>query len=287
MAKFLDFIAILLTNNNLENGRLTALLSQFWGGPLVFMTVFFYVKVVNLRRKLVFLAIYIVIGFLFELLLFIYPESSLTFSLPSTPGGDMITYGYNFNFLPIALIVVIFGLTGIGFGGFGFLFKGFKSKSIIRRKYFFLSTGFFIYSFLAVVDTLDITSPIFNLLVKGGLLSSDFFLYYGLREEQIKQTPQKKIQVEDSLFRLYERPDLITEEEIMFYKDKKICLVCKGSATGFNIYVCPNCDALYCQNCATGLSGYENACWMCNTPFDKSKPSKPYITEKREVSEKK
>jgi len=51
-------------------------------------------------------------------------------------------------------------------------------------------------------------------------------------------------------------------------------LVCKGKASGFNIYLCPNCDSLYCNKCAEALSELENACWVCNGPIDDSKPVK-------------
>ena len=42
------------------------------------------------------------------------------------------------------------------------------------------------------------------------------------------------------------------------------------------MYTCPKCDALYCIKCSDTLSNLENACWVCNTPFDDSKPTKPY-----------
>ncbi|MFX1307766.1 MAG: hypothetical protein ACFFDG_13220, partial [Promethearchaeota archaeon] len=56
---------------------------------------------------------------------------------------------------------------------------------------------------------------------------------------------------------------------------------------GFNTYICTGCDALYCENCARALSNAENACWVCNEPIDKSKPSKPFkLTEEFEDLEK-
>jgi len=36
--------------------------------------------------------------------------------------------------------------------------------------------------------------------------------------------------------------------------------------------VCPECDALYCIKCSNALSDLENACWVCETPFDESRP---------------
>lgn len=80
---------------------------------------------------------------------------------------------------------------------------------------------------------------------------------------------------------MFTRPQTITEEEIAFNKERKICLVCKGKIGGFN-FVCQECDALYCEKCARALSNLENTCWVCNAPFDKSKPVR--IPEKKEES---
>jgi general stress protein 26 len=78
-----------------------------------------------------------------------------------------------------------------------------------------------------------------------------------------------------SSFVMYDRPKRITEEEVIFHKEKKICLVCKKEILKFN-YVCPKCEIFYCMNCGQALVNLENACWVCNTPIDESKPSKSF-----------
>jgi len=78
-----------------------------------------------------------------------------------------------------------------------------------------------------------------------------------------------------SSFYLYTRPDRITEEEVIFHKEKKICLVCKKKILKLN-YICPKCEIFYCMNCGQALANLENACWVCNTPIDESKPSKSF-----------
>ncbi len=89
---------------------------------------------------------------------------------------------------------------------------------------------------------------------------------------------------------IFTKPEKVTEEEVSISKEKKICLVCKGRIARFNIYICPECDVLYCENCARTLSDSENICWVCETPFDESKPSIPFKTEEEaidlEISEK-
>ncbi|MFX0101646.1 MAG: hypothetical protein ACFFCS_18930 [Candidatus Hodarchaeota archaeon] len=76
----------------------------------------------------------------------------------------------------------------------------------------------------------------------------------------------------------------ITEEEITYHKEQKICLVCKGKVSGFKLaFICAKCDALYCEKCARALSMMENACWACNSPLDPSKPVNLEIFEGDEV----
>ena len=35
--------------------------------------------------------------------------------------------------------------------------------------------------------------------------------------------------------------------------------------------------------CAYALTNLENACWVCNNPFDDSKPSKPFEKAEEEI----
>jgi len=72
------------------------------------------------------------------------------------------------------------------------------------------------------------------------------------------------------------------EEEVTVYREQKVCLVCKGKISGFNIFICPKCNALYCEKCARALSEIQNICWVCESPLDQSKPIQK---EKRKVEE--
>lgn len=82
-------------------------------------------------------------------------------------------------------------------------------------------------------------------------------------------------------------PHKITEEEVSHYKEKKICLVCKANIEGFNNYICPKCEVLYCDHCAHSLIDLENTCWVCDAPLDESIPSKPYKRKEVETPIKK
>ena len=107
------------------------------------------------------------------------------------------------------------------------------------------------------------------------------FLYLALKEESVKKPkPQKEVKIKDEIFRISKyRQEEISEEDVTISRERKICLVCKGKAIRFNIFVCSICETVYCQNCVHILCNLENACWVCSTPFDPSKPSKIYTKE--------
>lgn len=98
-------------------------------------------------------------------------------------------------------------------------------------------------------------------------LECAFFLKSVLKEERART--RKSVDV----IGVFTRPETITEEEVWVSKEKKICLVCKKEILRAN-YICPECKTFYCKNCSEALSNLENMCWVCDTPFDESKPSK-------------
>ncbi|MFW9827957.1 MAG: hypothetical protein ACFFEY_10210 [Candidatus Thorarchaeota archaeon] len=81
-----------------------------------------------------------------------------------------------------------------------------------------------------------------------------------------------KVEFKDFI-KIFTKPSTITVEEIELYKEKGLCLVCKSKVSRLN-YICPKCNALYCVKCSDALTNLENACWVCDTPFDESKPVK-------------
>jgi hypothetical protein len=94
---------------------------------------------------------------------------------------------------------------------------------------------------------------------------------------QLKETLPSKSEI-------YIRPEKITEEEISFYREQQICLVCKNKISRM-MYHCPKCDVLYCPKCVEALSNLENMCWVCNTPLDESKPVKPLEKKEEGIKE--
>jgi len=274
-ASSVDFITILLTGNNMDNSYgLKGILTNMWTPITIILLLYSGSELLIPKKKWYIISINIVLGIVWELLIFFDPMGSFTFVYPESPGENTIDVWINFG-SPVGILYLIFVLEIFIMWCIGFLYKSFKSTGIIRKKFFLLSIGM-IYTLIFTVMGTYIPSSIIKILFYFGTVSGLIFFYYGVREEPAEpktKPPKKEVKIEEGLFRLTKRPATITEEEVIFHRERKICLVCKGKVGGLNnlIFMCIECDVLYCENCARTLSNLENACWVCNTPFDESK----------------
>lgn len=274
-----EFMMVLLTGFNLDNSNgIIGTLGYMWVGIAAIPATYIGAELIIPKIKWYLIGILSVVTILYEMVLFIDPLNSFNFIYPTNPGDDLIDdplvigspfYLFFFGYLSVAII----------FDGIVCLIKGLKSEGIVRKKLFFLSLGFLLFLSIGTFDQFHLPGIIL-LFVRLPLIISFWLWYIGLREVQVepKEKPKKEIKVEEGLFRLIQRPDNITEEEISISKEKKICLVCKGKATGMT-FICTECEAFYCVNCAQAISNLENMCWACNAPIDPSKPSKRKLSE--------
>lgn len=246
-----------------------------WAPSTACLAIYIGAELMIPNKKWYLVSAYIILGTIFEFFIFFNVMNSVTFVLPDNPGENIIDASL---LIPSAtfIIMVAFLLGGWFLNGIGFIFRGFHSEGIVRKKYFLLSVGFNLFIICSALEVL-LSPGIFLFMVRIGMIGSTWFWYLGLRAEpeKPKKVDEKEIEVAESLFRLSRRPEHISEEEITFHKERKICLVCKTKISRI-MYTCPECDALYCLKCSESLSDLENACWLCNTPFDESKPTNPF-----------
>ena len=279
----LDFFNILITSKNIDNSNgIVGILYWVFTIPtaIIFMYYTFEIilpeEIFGLEKKRFlkwFLSLFTLQSFIILVYIVMNPEDSLTFVYPSPPGSDLIDI--NLSGL-ISLIILIEWTPIMLFIIIGFFYRGMHSTGVIRRKFFILSVATALFNISSVLDYLELPT-IALVFIRIGAFVSAWCWYYGLREspaESEKEPKIKEIQVEEGVFRLTKRPDHITEEEVSLSKEKKVCLVCKSKVVRYNVYVCPECEAIYCHKCAHALEDLENACWVCNAPFDESKPIK-------------
>jgi hypothetical protein len=276
----LDFLMIQLTSRNLDNSYgLMGILTYLPGPPFAILMMYIFTELIIPRYKKHILAVYAVLAAVSAFLVLIDPLGSFTYVYPSEPGGDLIDPNPVY-FSLIGMLVLIF-LSSMTINGLGFIIKSLHSKGVIKKKLFYLALGCFLLCISILVEQFPVFW-LYTLFMRILILISFWFTYLGLREEPAEpneRPPKKEIKVEESLFRLTERPDHITEEEVTISKEKKICIVCKGKVGRSNIYLCPECDTFFCSTCSNTLITLENECWVCNTPIDPLKPVKQYKKE--------
>ncbi|MFX0074601.1 MAG: hypothetical protein ACFE96_04120, partial [Candidatus Hermodarchaeota archaeon] len=76
----------------------------------------------------------------------------------------------------------------------------------------------------------------------------------------------------------------IVEEKVEVHTERKICMICRGDVSRY-IYVC-DCNTIYCESCVKALIDLENACWVCESSIDPSKPTKHFRRDKVDVEKK-
>jgi hypothetical protein len=105
-----------------------------------------------------------------------------------------------------------------------------------------------------------------------------------IRQQSLSEIGSESKDEHPDVFSLFIKPQKVTEEEVSVSKEKKICLVCKGKVSRYEVYLCPECETIYCHKCAHALEDLENACWVCDTPFDVSKPVKKMEEKEEEIT---
>ena len=294
LRRSIEFIFVILTGQNPHfSPFLEFILGLMWAPLAGAMSLFVFTSLVIPKKKKYILLIFMCLLVTLFTIWLLNPVDNVKIEYPTNPGEGLTEINVIIG-SPSGNLIVLMMFFPLSFGGVGTLIKGIRSEGIVRRKFLFISIATFLSTIVVVLEAFTLT--VLTILYKVGLLISVGLNYYGLKEapEKLKEKPaEKEILIKDGIFRIRKRPDQITEEEVSISKEKKICLVCKGKLSGYNIFVCPNCDAFYCENCARAVESLENACWVCNEPIDKAKPvrleeshKEPIIADSLEKSKK-
>ena len=154
----------------------------------------------------------------------------------------------------------------------------FLSKSIVNWLLFGSFLGAMIVWGLIFMGGVDINSVIYPFLWIAVIIGFALLIFIINRIVKILKPPEvlgkfKPKEDKKDILQMFVKPQKITEEEVTFHKEQKICLVCKGKVSRI-LFVCPSCDALYCPKCSTALSDMDNYCWVCEAAIDETKPVK-------------
>lgn len=191
---------------------------------------------------------------------------------------------YERNILPVWSCALLFCIGG--FIMITALFIDPKSRSMFYNLIFFCNIFILILQIIFLLVEVYAGLPIPIIILT--LVFTLFYIYIlitnikAIKSHRVGSILSEEKESHPNILGIFVRPQKLTEEEVTVAKEKKICLICKNKVSRFDLYICPECDTLYCENCAKTLSDLENICWVCETPFDLSKPVN-LIQKKEEI----
>ena len=196
-----------------------------------------------------------------------------------TIGFTMVLIGWVFEMIPVKelhliypSIPPIFIIIGTLTASFPLIINvDFFSKSLANWLVIILISGILLYVILIVFTNLPLLIISQIIIWTSSIVLIIVVIYIIIQiskktDRSSEPTPSiAKGELKDTI-KILTKPATITIEEIQMYREKGLCLVCKGKIERLN-YACPKCNALYCFKCSEVLAKLENKCWVCETPF--------------------
>ncbi len=285
---FLDFMLILITGRNMDNGYgLHGILTYMWFGPLVLL---FYLLAdivlpdLNPYLKRLLQIYMLILCMIYEILLFTDPFGSIRFQYPKNSGENLIDNTL-IEWTPLFFLLSMTLFPAIIVTGITLLYQSIKSTGIVRKKLLLLFFAVVLFFGVGSLDVLVFLPDITLIVIRNIMISGGILFYLGIKEERI-ELDKKPLEEEKpfggpkislvTTLKTYSRPDDLSDEDILYFREQTLCMVCKVLIIGFNdVFICPQCKALYCEKCARELIKIDNMCWGCMGAIDDSKPIKP------------
>lgn len=287
-----DSLLVLIGDINLDTD-LHGILTFFWFGPIIIIGSYIFNELIAINFKLwlkYFIIIYFsIISVIYEILLFLTYSSSIIYKKPQEPGKDLIDNILVFWSPPFNILVISI-FPGIIVFSFSFLYSGIKSSGILRKKMFYLFTTFLLFFGFGSLDLILFPIKIFNIspsilliIIRIIMILGGFFFFFSVKEESVKTMKLPSIRIfktgesKPSLMDLLSetKSEEISKEKITSLREQTLCLICEREIKGFmKIFICPQCEALYCERCTQKMIKMSNMCWVCDEQIDKSKPVK-------------
>ena len=191
----IDIFTVFITGHNMDNSLgLHGILIYMWGPVMVTSALYISGELLMPKKKWYLILPFVVLGFIFELILFLDYDNSIFVLYPS-PGEHLIHSGFVFGSL-LFWIMTILMLSVFIFNGIGLLIKGIQTKAEIRKKFLILSLAFILYLISTAIDSNRIISQELNFIIKISIIISQLLFYFGLKPKKPSK-PKRKIPSEE------------------------------------------------------------------------------------------
>ena len=179
LGNLVDFFTILATGSNMSNPEIYIILSMVWFPFTAFSAVYVGAKLLIPEKKKFVIPIYVVLGVIFELFLFLDTRGSFELVVPSPRGSELIDESMVLT-SPLGIIFIFLILSIVVFWCIGFFIKALQSSGEIRMNFLIMSIGTLLFAIFGFLDTLGGLFPgIILVLFRIGILSSMLIIYLG------------------------------------------------------------------------------------------------------------
>ncbi len=173
-----DFLSLLFTGDNIEPVQNYVLLSYMWVAPALFFAIYLGGELILPDYKWYLVAIFLVLGVIFELFLWASPLDS--FEEIAVQGTDGLIDARFKLIHPTFILLVIFLISGLIFLGIGFAIKAKQATGLLRKKFIYLSIGFTIFVICGALDGI-FTIPILVGIIRLVMVTFAVWMYLGLK----------------------------------------------------------------------------------------------------------
>ncbi|MFX0101638.1 MAG: hypothetical protein ACFFCS_18860 [Candidatus Hodarchaeota archaeon] len=221
----------------------------------------------------------------FSLIMFVFTRKSRTqfqgVSMPMVLGIIVVVFGHLFDtsivkeleVIPpfVSPLLYIFGATIVILPAI--INPKYLSRALTNWLLFSIILAIITFTGFSFILSLELTNLLLQIIFIGMVVMAIALFFSIYRTIKIIISKKKVPMAEKSpdILKSFTKRQRVTEEEVKYYREQKICLVCKDKVARI-IYTCPECDALYCIKCSKALGNLENACWSCDSAIDPAKP---------------
>ncbi|MCK4287486.1 MAG: hypothetical protein KAX18_14845 [Candidatus Lokiarchaeota archaeon] len=174
-----DFIFLLLGLGNIVPYEMYAILSYLWVAPALIFAIYLGSELLVPKKKWILVAIYIVLGIVFEYFLWFDTAASFRTLAPTIPGETIIDASFNTRH-PTFLLIAVFLISALIFLGIGFAIKAKQSTGLLRKKFIYLSIGFIIFVLSGALDSI-IKLPLAIGIIRVIMATFALWMYLGLK----------------------------------------------------------------------------------------------------------
>lgn len=174
----IDLLQVVFLEHNIDPIHVYSIFSYMWVAPALICAMYLGGELLAPKRKWLLIAIYFLLGYAFELFLWLDTKNSFEFTLEN-PGEDLIDASF-IRQHPTFIFVAVFLISTLIFLGIGFAIKAKQSTGLLRRKFTYLSIANIIFVSCGALDSILTLLPVIG-IVRVVMATFAIWMYLGLK----------------------------------------------------------------------------------------------------------